>query len=421
MTVGQMQFFPKGQKKFLNSLKSILDYNEQVGADERFDGFQSDVEPGCLKEYHQTKEKRREINRNFIQLHADCRKMISGRKVKDFTFGIALFEHYDTPGREGKILWNGKKKLVCDHFIDFVDYFAMMSYHDIADETIGGVKYEVKLAGEHGKKAWVGYETLDMATRYGGSRAITFYEEGLDKMEEEIAKAVDVFKDQPGFGGIAVHYYDSYRRLPNVVEWKWDKGMAPPDISAEKLTGKVNIDSRPVEWKQKNRFRISDKLNVAYGREKWQGEKDLSGIACTGWDENNLYVYMEVKDDVLKAMGEGVDLWKGDHIEIWVSIDNDLVYQIGFSPGDFKNKKPQVYIWYPKSLELSERLKRAEKIKFNMKSTLNGYRFECRIPADILGSKKLSASSKIKLMLDIGGCGQGTGWFEKPYFFFSGT
>lgn len=80
-----------------------------------------------------------------------------------------------------------------------------------------------------------------------------------------------------------------------------------------------------------------------------------------GWDEQNLYLVAKVTDNRIVQAWQGAELWQGDHLEIWVDTDfmgdasetkiNADDFQIGISPGDFQNIKPEIYCWYPKAKE----------------------------------------------------------------------
>jgi hypothetical protein len=42
---------------------------------------------------------------------------------------------------------------------------------------------------------------------------LTFFEEGPEAMERELETVVSAWGDRPGFGGVAIHHYRSFRRL----------------------------------------------------------------------------------------------------------------------------------------------------------------------------------------------------------------
>lgn len=63
---------------------------------------------------------------------------------------------------------------------------------------------------------------------------------------------------------------------------------------------------------------IQDKEQVKIGEKVWKCPDDLSARAYTGWDENNLYFVVKVKDDYLYQPFGGRNLYLGDSIEIFL-------------------------------------------------------------------------------------------------------
>ena len=85
----------------------------------------------------------------------------------------------------------------------------------------------------------------------------------------------------------------------------------------------------------------------------------------------------------------GADMWEGDHIELWVDADlegdyNEAVnsaddFQIGLSPGNFKELKPEVHVWVPSVDKESIR-----EIELAAKPREGGYTLEVRLPTSFL-------------------------------------
>jgi hypothetical protein len=83
--------------------------------------------------------------------------------------------------------------------------------------------------------------------------------------------------------------------------------------------------------------------SVVYGAGEWQGEADCSATVMVGWDTTYLYVAVQVRDDRYVQDASGVNLFKGDSLEILLDVDlegdfdvkslNTDDYQLGISPG----------------------------------------------------------------------------------------
>jgi hypothetical protein len=133
-----------------------------------------------------------------------------------------------------------------------------------------------------------------------------------------------------------------------------------------------------------------DKHDVLFRPENWRGILDLGAWFDTKWDEKTLHIVVQVADDKLVQEWQGDSLYKGDHVEIWFDTDlagdfdlakaNGDDFQIGISPGDFKELKPSVYCWLPKLKEGN--IKEAE---VAAKRTDDGYILEATIPFQFLG------------------------------------
>jgi hypothetical protein len=118
------------------------------------------------------------------------------------------------------------------------------------------------------------------------------------------------------------------------------------------------IDGDWSEWK--DIAREYPATSVVFGRENWTDQDDLAGSFYVGWDENNLYLAVKVRDDVYVQNATGANIFKGDSIEIM--LDTNLVddyyvaqlnaddYQLGISPGRITvGENMEAYLWYPSS------------------------------------------------------------------------
>jgi len=381
---------PEQQGKFLASLQRILDYNRQVSPSERFDGFQSDVEPITMPEYHQSAANQQQFDRLYVELHAKCREAIKQANQPGFVLGMAIPETYanDTPDKY--IVWQGKKANVLDHLAaGIADYFAVMSYHDQASRIIQASRREVDWAARYRIKTWVGVETLDVMALFEGSRSITFYEEGLATMERELAKVCRFYANQPGFGGIAIHHYDSYRRLTDGP--RPDFPVKPgPQLEAVSLA----IHEMPAYPAR----------TAVYGKTAYRGPNDLSAEFRFAWDKDALYIRATVTDDRYCFTDSGEDLWKSDHLEFWLNVPGqEACYQVGITPGNFDGShSDDVYLWYPQTQSTAQRQKLAAGIRIETRKTATGYVVNCRIPAATIGLAKLQSGDIIKLLAEVG-------------------
>ena len=131
---------------------------------------------------------------------------------------------------------------------------------------------------------------------------------------------------------------------------------------------------------------------MVYGDNRLGNASDLSASLMLGWDEDNLYVGIRVKDDVYVQESSGRRIFRGDSLELLFDADvagdfyatklNGDDYQLGISPGNpTAGNDPEAYLWYPAEYEGSR-----SKVKIGALPTDDGYRVEASIPWSVLGA-----------------------------------
>lgn len=125
---------------------------------------------------------------------------------------------------------------------------------------------------------------------------------------------------------------------------------------------------------------------VVYGANEWKNSEDLEGSFRVAWNETYLFVSVKVYDDIYAQNAEGLDIYKGDSIEILLDTNlygdlstnslNSDDFQIGISPGKGSlDGETEAYLWYPSG-------KAGDLDKVLISSTSEGeiYRVEIGIP-----------------------------------------
>lgn len=159
----------------------------------------------------------------------------------------------------------------------------------------------------------------------------------------------------------------------------------------------IAIDGDIYEWRPwPGSINYSSGEQVVFGKNKWKDTKDLSGIVWTAWDENFFYLAADIKDDVVVQTMKGPDMWRGDHIEIYIDTTYKKgqgkgafgkgQFQLGISPGNLKNAKDpfenvpcEAQIWFP-----NENISPSSICVASMKTSA-GYTIEAAIPWTMLG------------------------------------
>jgi len=178
--------------------------------------------------------------------------------------------------------------------------------------------------------------------------------------------------------------------------------MKLPDILSgiPKASKPPAIDGDLGEWWPSSAIFVSDKST--------QPLDDCSGVFYMMWDDENLYFAAKVYDDELVQGKSGASTWEEDDVQFDLDLDrggdknvfayNDDDFQIGFSPGDFANEKPEIWGWNPgggRSMDSPENAEIAS-VEFD-----GGWIIEARIGMDELNSD-LTGLGKLEEGMKIG-------------------
>lgn len=177
-----------------------------------------------------------------------------------------------------------------------------------------------------------------------------------------------------------------------------------PQLVALPLNDPLTIDGDLSDWRAASCNKLSRAEQITYGDpSNWTGPDDLSGVACFLWDSDNLYMSVDVTDDVLEQAYSGTDMWHGDHVEVWIDtqlqLDFDSAresaddFQLGFSPGNFDTTPSDIFIWTPPTP--SERYE--GRVEYGVARTERGYTLEVRLPKLVLKGLKLEPQHAVGL------------------------
>ena len=372
----------------------FLEFNRDRPAEERMDGVHMDIELYLTQEW-ETGD-REKLKSEFLSLLDQCRQLIDQENTKQsalsrpwavgktakkpFVMGLAIPLFYNRePEMEEKLLKH-------------LDYAALMDYYDSARDIVDQGRPHVELAEHLGVEMVIGVETQDLVEMNQGKRRNTFIEEGWEEMETELAKVSEAFKKCPGFGGIAIHYYDSYRLLQRGrnVPMRERSGKVPK-IEAPSRKQPITVDGDLSEWTDAFWVTMDKKEQVVYGAGAWNWSPDVSFKAAVSWEPKGLLLALDVTDDIHVQEKQHADMWEGDHLELWIDVDllGDYVeavnssddFQIGVSPGNFKEIPPEIFVWVP-SIE-PDSIRQME-IGAKPKPDGKGYTIEVRLPTAVL-------------------------------------
>ena len=158
-------------------------------------------------------------------------------------------------------------------------------------------------------------------------------------------------------------------------------------VSAFYFSSPPRIDSELSDWN----LNLIPVYHVVYGSSAHDGEDDLYATMMLGWDNSYLYLGIRVKDEKYVQYATGIDIFKGDSLEVLIDtnvsgdyylarLSNDD-FQLGISPGSTNpGQNPEAYLWYPYSLSGSR-----DQVRIAAQKTTQGYQIEVAIPWSTFG------------------------------------
>lgn len=163
---------------------------------------------------------------------------------------------------------------------------------------------------------------------------------------------------------------------------------------ANYLSTPPTIDGDWGEWKTLTKEYPAN--NLVWGAQNWANADDLSASFHVGWDNNNLYLAVKVRDDRYVQNATGANLYLGDSVELVFDreLQTDFYYtqlspddfQLGISPGrpDPAGAK-EAYLWFPSNIAGSR-----SSVKIASLQESGVYRVEAAIPWSVLETQPVA-------------------------------
>ncbi len=192
---------------------AILDYviSFNKNNEQKFRGFQYDVEVYLLPEY---KENKARILSNFLDLIDNTVTKLVGTNLH---FSVVIPEFYDDSTVETPVFkYKGKNRYTLEHLLSILERrkgskIIVMSYRNFALGENGSIEIsedEIYLANEYSTKVIIAQETGDFPPSY-----ITFHRKSKTYYESQMEILKKAFENEPSYGGMAKHYVNTYLEL----------------------------------------------------------------------------------------------------------------------------------------------------------------------------------------------------------------
>ena len=177
------------------------------------------------------------------------------------------------------------------------------------------------------------------------------------------------------------------------------------------------IDGRLDEWENvPNAYTIRTREQVAHGEKAWKSPEDLSAKVWLAWRGEYLYLAADVTDDRHVQNQRGRDIWRGDHVELYLDAAPDLEpqrnawgqgqIQMGFSPGNLQHTGDPLTDIPPEAVVFTPEGSSAEGVLVAAQKTEKGYALEAAVPwaliARLAKTPDLKPSAGMSLNLEVG-------------------
>jgi hypothetical protein len=158
-----------------------------------------------------------------------------------------------------------------------------------------------------------------------------------------------------------------------------------PAVRMPVIDGKVDD-----VWNDAKAYKIA---NVMY--EPPKSSDDLSADYKAMWDENNLYLLVDVTDDILKHDTSPEAWYESDSVEVYIDVTDSKSAQYGQTDYQYG------FNWDETSPQMQElRHGRTNGVQYALVTTDKGYRVEIKLPWSTLGTKP-SVGAKIGLDIQV--------------------
>ena len=193
---------PENRARAIRMVQRVLDYNQQAVPIEQFDGIHLDIEPHIIDDWSQRREA---YLRMWLQVSEVwmAMKRRSGQHIKvapaiAFWLDGIPVEHA------------GVTKPASQHLQDIYDHVVLMDYRNRAqggDGIISHGRDEIDYGRKIGKPVWLGLEFSP-----NSMAKLTFDGRTPSEAANEIRQVVQAFDRDPGFAGVVIHHYGTYRQ-----------------------------------------------------------------------------------------------------------------------------------------------------------------------------------------------------------------
>jgi hypothetical protein len=191
------------------------------------------------------------------------------------------------------------------------------------------------------------------------------------------------------------------------LRWREDYDL----LTAPRLATKPNIDGDFAKWEDGPLYVLDSASKIRAGRNLWKGPAQSSARVALGWDDDYLYVGVDVTNpEVYQPFFErGIEKGDGFQIALETAFRKNFLavrpagdeYSLWFSPGDFKEVKPSVFSVEDYLPLRPHKHDYNREIKSAWKKTAHGYAGDIAIPVSFFDGGKFTAGYEIGFAFNV--------------------
>ena len=224
----------------------------------------------------------------------------------------------------------------------------------------------------------------------------------FEKLVSEISPIPNLLRDQLE----RIRADAAFRHLPDgKIQWDRERDV----LKATRVAGKPAIDGDFSKWEAGPVYLLNKKSQVIEGEDLWKGESQFSARVALAWDEENLYIGVDVTDPGLYQPFLGRGVQNGDAFRL--ILDTMLpvadkpgrltdVFDVYLSPGDFAGVNPSVFCdedFFPLRSRPHDYNR---EIKATWKKTATGFSGDVIVPAAFFAHPNFAAGYEVGLSFE---------------------
>ncbi|MGB8480443.1 MAG: beta-N-acetylglucosaminidase domain-containing protein [Acidobacteriaceae bacterium] len=199
----------------------------------------------------------------------------------------------------------------------------------------------------------------------------------------------------------------AFTHLPDgKIQWDRTKDI----LDAARMKTKPAFDGDFSKWESKRLYRLNTKSQIVDGEELWQGPSQFSARIALAWDQENLYIGVDVTDPNLYQPFTGRAIQNGDAFRLTLNTAQPLaaasgriptVFDLYLSPGDFSQVKPDIYSdedLFPVRPQIHDYNREIHAI---WKKTATGFSGDVVVPVSFFERQNFSAGQQIGLSFGV--------------------